>query len=90
MLFMVIENFRGEAVKAVYRRFAAKGRMLPDGVHCVSSWVAADLSRCFQLMEAEEVVLLQQWVAAWADLADLEIVPVAPGTATAQAIAGQL
>jgi hypothetical protein len=58
MLFMVIETFRNQDAKAAYRRFRDKGRMLPDRVGFVSSYVTADLGRCFQLMEADDVTAL--------------------------------
>jgi hypothetical protein len=90
MLFMVIEHFRNQDAKAVYRRFRDKGRMMPDGLSFVGSWVTSDLGRCFQLMETDQVTLLQRWVAEWSDLAHFEIVPVTAGKATAEAIAGQL
>ena len=90
MLFMVIERFRGQDAKSVYRRFRDKGRMLPDGVAVVGSWVTADLDRCFQLMECDDVTLLQRWVAEWSDLASFEILPVAPGKDTAATLASQL
>jgi len=90
MLFMVIENFRNQDAKAVYRRFRDKGRLTPEGLTFVSSWVEADLGRCFQVMECDDVTLLQRWVAEWSDLVDFEIVPVAPGREVADALAGQL
>lgn len=90
MLFMVIERFRDQDAKAVYRRFRDKGRMMPDGLAFVGSWVAADLGRCFQLMECGDVALLQQWVAEWSDLAEFEIVPVVAGKDTAATLAAQL
>jgi hypothetical protein len=90
MLFMVIENFRNQDAKTVYRRFRDKGRMTPDGLTFVGSWVSADLGRCFQLMETDDVALLQSWVAEWSDLVEFEIVPVVPGKSTAEALAGQL
>ena len=90
MLFMVIESFRDQDAKAVYRRFRDKGRMMPDGLSFVGSWVSADLGRCFQLMEADDVTLLQRWVAEWRDLVAFEIVPVASSKETAAAIEGQL
>jgi hypothetical protein len=89
VLFMVIETF-GSNPKAVYRRFRDKGRMMPDGVSFVGSWVTADLQRCFQLMECDDVALLQRWVAEWCDVAGFEIVPVVAGKDTAAALAGQL
>ncbi len=88
MLFMVIEYFRNQDAKAVYGRFRDKGRLVPDGLDFVSSWVTADLSRCFQLMETDDVTLLQRWVAEWSDLVGFEIVPVVPGTQTARALSG--
>jgi hypothetical protein len=90
MLFMVIENFHNQDAKSVYRRFRDQGRMMPDGLEFVASWVAADLGRCFQIMEADDVTLLQRWVAEWSDLAAFEIVPVAAGEDTAEALAEQL
>jgi hypothetical protein len=90
MLFMVIESFRNQDAKAVYRRFRDKGRLTPEGVKFVSSWVEADLSRCFQIMECDDVALLQSWVVEWSDLVEFEIVPVVPGKSTAEALAGQL
>lgn len=89
MLFMVIEHFRDQDAKAVYRRFRDKGRMMPDGLAYVGSWVAADLGRCFQLMETDDATLLQRWVAEWSDLAEFEIVAVTEGKATAAALADQ-
>ncbi|MBI3514170.1 MAG: DUF3303 family protein [Proteobacteria bacterium] len=90
MLFMVIENFRGQDAKAVYRRFRDHGRMAPEGLTYVDSWVSADLGRCFQLMECADVTLLQRWVAQWSDLVAFEIVPVVSGKATAAALEPQL
>lgn len=86
MLFMVIENFRGQNAKSVYRRFQEQGRLMPEGVKFVDSWVAADLGRCFQVMETEDVSLLQRWVAEWSDLVEFEIVPVCSGRDTAAAL----
>jgi len=87
MLFMVIEEFRDQDAKSVYRRFREKGRLMPEGVTFHDSWVSADLGRCFQLMECDDVTLLQQWVAGWSDLIGFEIVPVVPGKETAAALA---
>jgi hypothetical protein len=86
MQFMVIESFRNQDARSVYRRFREMGRLMPEGIAFVSSWVAADLSRCFQVVECEDVTLLQRWVAEWSDLVRFEIVPVVPGNETADAI----
>lgn len=89
MQFMVIETFRNQDAKAIYRRLREQGRMMPEGLRFVSSHVAADFSRCFQLMECDDVTLLQRWVAEWADLMAFEIVPVVPGKDTAAALEGR-
>lgn len=89
-MFMVIEDFRRYDRKAIYRRARDKGRLLPDGLRFVESWVAADMGRCFQLMETDDVTLLQRWVAEWCDLTEFEIVPVTLGRDTAKALSAQL
>jgi hypothetical protein len=87
MLFMVVERFRNQDAKSIYRRLRDQGRMMPDGLKFVSSWVSADVSRCFQLMECDDVTLFQRWVAEWSDLMEFEIVPVVAGKDTGAALA---
>lgn len=80
MLFMVIERFRDNDMVPVYRRLAERGRGLPEGLRFVDSWVEAGFGRCFQLMECDDVLLLQQWVLHWRGTGvSFEIVPVVPG-----------
>ena len=76
MLFMIIEHFRDGDAGSVYERFRKRGRLAPDGLRYVNSWVTADLTRCYQVMECEDRALLEQWIAAWDDLVDFEIHPV--------------
>lgn len=76
MLFMVIERFRHGNAKAVYERFRERGRMMPEGLDYVDSWVEADFNRCFQLVKSDDPGLIGQWTAQWDDLVDFEIVPV--------------
>ncbi len=77
MLFMVVERFKDrDAAAEVYRRFGESGRMLPRGLRYVSSWVTADLTRCFQLMECDDERLFDEWIARWNDLVEFEIVPL--------------
>ena len=76
MLYMIIENFRNGDSAPVYARFREKGRLAPDGLRYVNSWVTADLSRCYQVMECEEEALLDKWMAAWDDLVEFEVHPV--------------
>jgi hypothetical protein len=90
MLFMVIERFKGRDAKAVCRRFREQGRMAPDGLTYVGSWVEASLDRCFQLMECGDARLLQEWVTHWQDLAEFEFIPVVPSTETTETISALL
>ncbi len=80
MLFMVIERFKGRNASAVYQRFREKGRMLPDGLKYVDSWVEGDFCRCFQLMECDDVSLFQPWMACWQDLVEFEVIEVFTST----------
>jgi hypothetical protein len=76
MLFMVIERFKDRDAKLIGERFERQGRMLPVGVVYHASWVDAVRGRCFQIMEADGVELLADWVGRWEDLVEFEIVPV--------------
>ncbi len=73
---MVIEHFGDGVAPEVYRRFREKGRMMPEGLHYVSSWISQDLGSCYQLMETENYDLFALWLANWNDLMTCEIVPV--------------
>ena len=76
MLYMIVERFReGDAVP-VYRRFRDRGRLAPDGLDYVGSWVAADLRSCYQLMKCDNRQLLDRWLTEWIDLVEFEVVPV--------------
>ena len=76
MLFMVIEHFKNRDARAVYERFANKGRMMPEGLNYVDSWIEGNFDRCFQLMETDDAGLFDVWIANWRDLVDFEIIPV--------------
>lgn len=76
MLFMIVERFRNGDARPVYERFAAKGRMAPEEVSYVNSWVTDDLRTCYQVMESPDRDLLNQWLANWEDIVDFEVLPV--------------
>ena len=80
MLYMVIERFKEGAAPEIYRRFREKGRMMPEGLNYISSWIADDLRTCWQVMETENFALFDQWLVNWRDLMDFEIVPVRTST----------
>ena len=90
MLFMVIERFRDRDAKAIYRRFREQGRMMPDGLNYVGSWIEANFDRCFQLMECDDARLLQEWLLNWSDLMECEIVPVVPSKETRELVESRL
>jgi hypothetical protein len=75
-LFMVVEHFKSGDAAPVYQRFRERGRLAPEGLTYVNSWVDATLQRCFQLMETDDPTLLDAWIANWSDLADFEVYPV--------------
>ena len=90
MLYMVVEHFKNHDAIPVYRRFRDKGRMAPEGLTYVSSWVDTELERCYQLMETDDRTLLEQWVANWSDLVEFEVHPVITSKEAADRIAPRL
>ena len=90
MLYMIIESFKDRAAAPVYRRFRDHGRLAPDGLRYVSSWVTADMSRCYQLMECDDPRLLDRWIARWRNLADFEVLPVVTSAEAVERIAPRL
>jgi Domain of unknown function (DUF3303) len=86
MRYMVVETFT-QGARPVYERARDHGRMLPEGLAYLDSWVDAGLGRCFQLMETDDPALLARWTARWSDLAEFEVVPVlASAEAAARAL----
>jgi hypothetical protein len=90
MLFMVIERYKNRDALAVYRRFREQGRMAPDGLTYVGSWIEVNFDRCFQLMECQDPRLLQQWVARWHDLIEFEFIPVVASKDTVETVTPML
>ena len=90
MQYMIIESFRGGDPVPVYRRFRDRGRLAPEGLRYVSSWVTQDLTRCYQVMECEDRALLDQWMANWRDLVEFGVIPVQASADAAAAIAPRL
>ena len=76
MLFMILEHFRDGDAAPVYARFRERGRMAPEGLHYVASWVTGDLAHCFQVMECDDEGLLREWMSHWEDLTEFEVIPV--------------
>ena len=87
---MIIEHFKGKDPVPVYRRFRDRGRLAPEGLRYISSWVDEKLERCFQLMEAEDRKPLDQWMANWNDLVEFEVYQVISSKEAAERISPRL
>jgi hypothetical protein len=90
MLYMIIEHFKKGDPLPVYRRFRDRGRLAPDGLRYVTSWVTTDYRRCFQVMECNDINDLEAWIANWRDVTDFEIVPVVTSQEAQDALAPRL
>ena len=90
VLFMIIEHFKNGDAVPVYRRFRERGRLAPPEVTYVNSWVAEDLTRCYQIMDAPDRRALGIWLAQWTDLVDFDVVPVITSAEAVAAVAPRL
>jgi hypothetical protein len=89
MLYMVIERFKKPAEK-IYRRAREKGRMIPEGLEYVSSWVDLEFKICYQLMKTEDESLFAIWIENWKDLVDFEVIPVRTSHEAMEVISSKL
>jgi hypothetical protein len=87
---MVVEHFRDGDAAPVYRRFRDKGRMMPEGLEYVSSWIDESIERCYQVMQTGDRRLLDQWMANWDDIVDFEVHPVITSAEARERIAPRL
>lgn len=76
MLYMVVETFRNADPSPIYARLAEKGRMMPDGLNYIGSWIADDFSMCWQVMETDHFELFEEWIRNWDDLMEFDVRPV--------------
>ena len=86
-LYMVVERFKNGDAAPVYRRFREHGRLAPEGLSYISSWVDVSLQYCYQLMEAEDPSLLDAWIARWSDIVEFEVHPVITSAEAAERVA---
>lgn len=89
MLYMIVENFRNQDPVPVYKRFQERGRLAPEGLRYVSSWVDVNLERCFQLMETDRRELLDEWLGNWNDLVEFEVYEVMTSKEAADKVAAR-
>ena len=90
MIYMIVEHFRDGDAVPVYRRFRDQGRLAPEGLRYVASWVADDFRCCFQVMECADPQLLAQWMARWEDLIEFEVIPVVTSAEAAAEVGHRL
>jgi hypothetical protein len=84
------QSYRGGDPLPVYRRFRDRGRLVPEGLRYVASWVTDDMRRCYQVMECNDRALLEQWISFWSDLVDFEVVPLVTSAQAAAVVAPRL
>jgi hypothetical protein len=91
MLFMIVERFKDQDMLPAYKKLREGGRMLPDGLTYIDSWVESNFGRCFQLMECDDLRLLQEWILRWRGSGTtFEIVPVVSSKETRDVVAPYL
>ena len=90
MLYMVIERFKEGAAPEIYQRLREKGRMMPEGLEYISSWIDLGFKTCWQLVQTEDFALFDKWIAHWRDLVDFEIVPVRKSAQAVELISSKL
>ncbi len=88
MLYMVVERFKD--APGIYRRLREKGRLMPEGLEYISSWIDADLKICWQLMRTDDESLFRTWTDNWKDLMDFEVIPVRTSAEVRQMMEEQL
>lgn len=89
-LYMIVEHFKNDDPVPVYRRFRERGRLAPEGLTYISSWVDTGLTRCYQIMETDNPTLLDEWMAEWSDIVEFEVHPVIPSAQAVEAVAPRL
>jgi hypothetical protein len=87
---MIIERFKNRDPVPVYRKFRDKGRMAPEGLTYVSSWITEDMDRCYQVMECDDRRILDEWMTRWSDVTDFEVIPVVTSAQAVERIAPRL
>jgi hypothetical protein len=87
---MIVEKFKNRDAAPVYQRFREKGRLAPEGLKYISSWVDEEFQKCFQLMETDDRESLEEWISNWNDIVDFEVYPVMTSEEAAEKIAPQI
>jgi hypothetical protein len=89
LLYMIVEHFKNRDPVPVYRRFLDRGRLAPDGLQYVSSWVDEKIERCFQLLETADRNFIDEWIANWSDIVEFEVYPVISSQEAAEIVSAR-
>ncbi|WP_234571801.1 DUF3303 domain-containing protein [Rhodohalobacter sp. 614A] len=76
MTYMIIETFKPGQVNEIYKRLEEKGRMQPEGLTYIHSWIDENMEKCYQVMETDSEEKIHQWISNWDDVMEFKIVPV--------------
>ena len=87
---MIVEHFKGDDPVPVYRRFRERGRLAPEGLKYISSWVDTRLTRCYQIMETDNPQMLDEWISQWSDIIEFEVHSVITSAQAVEAVAPRL
>ena len=87
---MIVEHFKNQDPLPIYRRFRDRGRLAPEGLQYVTSWVDEKMERCFQLMETGDRKQIDEWISNWSDIVSFEVYAVITSKEAAERIASQL
>lgn len=90
MLYLIVEYFKNKDPIPIYRRFREHGRLTPEGLKYISSWVDDKMQLCFQLMETDDRQLIDEWISNWSDIIDFEVFPVISSKEAVEKIAPHL
>ena len=74
--YLVIETFLPGCKPKIYERFHARGRLLPEGLIFLNSWLEKDGDQCFQLMTTDDPSLFRVWTDRWKGLVSFEVIEI--------------
>jgi len=74
--FIVVEKFKPNCLEKNNALWNKKGRMLPEGLYYLNSWVNKEQRICFQLMETNNPELFDEWTNTWKAFTNFEIFPI--------------
>jgi len=74
--YMVVERFKPGLMEKNYEVYNSQGRMFPEGLYYLNSWVNAGNNVCFQLMESNDPSLFEEWFEKWEEFVEFELYPI--------------